>query len=195
MSTLTYLFFLKKALEARFFGVVRKVYLEIAPGVVLHPHTNKFHCPYGVQFFFNVGVGVLARILSMVSLFLISFVPYNPVFLFASFYHNLPLTCNLAIVLFLYAKPAIVDGLVFIVTDKILKRVQKEDCEGEEVLYSRMGCRVDLNASATRLDRWSFRPAAPKKNLAVSDSFSHSVQTLPDSFWHSVTKNHMFAHT
>ena len=125
VTTLSYLQLLKQWLQPSYFALCRAALdkQHLALGVVTDPESKKFCAQsFFVQFIFSVVVsGLTARVLSLMTIVLLTFIPHNPVEAMASLYYTLPLSCFGRTVLLLYLKPAVIDGLIFIISDKILR--------------------------------------------------------------------------
>lgn len=123
LLTMCYTFVIRRFLTAHFFqfaGTILDAHIELGQ-VLTESKRFSWHF-FAVQFIFMVFiVGIAARVLSLATIILISFVPFNPLHVLALFYYALPLTCEGLVLVVLYIKPAIVDGLMFIVTEYIMK--------------------------------------------------------------------------
>eukprot|EP00327_Prymnesium_parvum_P010776 CAMPEP_0184378142 /NCGR_PEP_ID=MMETSP0007-20130409/2820_1 /TAXON_ID=97485 /ORGANISM="Prymnesium parvum, Strain Texoma1" /LENGTH=237 /DNA_ID=CAMNT_0026722291 /DNA_START=21 /DNA_END=734 /DNA_ORIENTATION=+ len=76
-----------------------------------------------VQFAVSVCVvGFTSRILSLstISFLQNSYMPVDLLFMLASFYHSLPISCDAQAVLALYVKPSVLDALTFTLSDWLL---------------------------------------------------------------------------
>lgn len=117
--TMTYLFFFKSSLENAFFKFFSLMTdSSVRLGRLMDKHKIVWKAVIA-NFVFSVGVvGIFARVTSMVSIVLLSFIPYSPTFFLAHLY-SLITNCTVLTTLTLYLKPLVIDLLVFVVTDKI----------------------------------------------------------------------------
>lgn len=123
LLTVCYTFVIRRLLTVHFFQFAgTRLYAHIELGQVLTESKRFSWHFFAVQFIFMVFiVGIMARVYSMTTILLISFLPFNPLHALARFYYELPLTCEGLVLTVLYIKPAIVDGLMFIITEYIMK--------------------------------------------------------------------------
>lgn len=117
-STIAFMFLIKHCTTDWYFN-----YMEVTPDTFLKNETFSLSL-LAIQFLFSVIiVGALARILSMSTIVIVTFVPYNPIFGMAAAYNMLStiITCTELVFLILYAKPAFVDAAMFIISEYILR--------------------------------------------------------------------------
>lgn len=130
LLTLGYTFMLRSLFTTHFFelaGMKLDAHIELGQVLTESKHFSwKF---FAVQFVFMVlMIGITARVLSMSTIVIISFVPFSPVRVLAFLYYTLPLGCDALILIVLYIKPMVVDGLMFIITEYIMeKKKSKSD--------------------------------------------------------------------
>tara|TARA_B100001173_G_C15977191_1_gene542758 strand:+ start:508 stop:1119 length:612 start_codon:yes stop_codon:yes gene_type:complete len=124
LLTVCYTFVIRRLLTAHFFefaGAKLDAHIELGQVLTESKHFS-WHF-FVVQFIFMVIiVGTSARIFSISTIVLLSFVPFDPLRVLARFYYALPLTCEGLVLTVLYIKPAIVDGLMFIITEYIMTK-------------------------------------------------------------------------
>lgn len=122
LFTLTYLCMFKKIASIMFFGWASKLaQRDIRVGEVVDDKRNVIWSAVAANFVFSVGIiGVAARLASMGSIVLVSFLPLSPVSLMADVYSCIT-SCAALTAVTLYVKPLVIDFLVFFVSDKVFK--------------------------------------------------------------------------